>query len=627
VQRPHFAAAPPRFLRWLVVAFATLIGWPAIASDPNVERQAQSLQKKAIEDDSLNLNYPEAIKKLATAISKCGEDKCNPTLKGQLYRDLGAVLILSGSVDDGRAAFLKALTFDASLELDPAYKTPMLEQLWRDAKKKGGAPSAGGPAAGGGGAAAEGTSPGTPPAEGGASVPPQGDFAHVPAGSQLVRTPLPIYAEYLGTEKLLRVVVKYRGAGMSDWKPLELRKLESGYAGLIPCKDVTAGAMQYYIQGYGTSDDPVAASGTRTKPYSVPIKTELTGPAPSLPGEDAPKQCPESTGGGDCPPDFPGCHAQKKGAGEDCARNGQCESGQCFAGKCVEKKGEGEECDKDGECSSGTCSDGKCTAPKKSSGDSCDSDDDCSSGTCRDGKCTEGGGAGKKSSKVPKIWIGIGASLDLISLPSSQEVCRLSAAMPPAAPKPLNSAGYQCVDPSGQNFPGTNGTLNDAIKMGVGDSVAGGFAPGNLRLMASFDYALSMNVLLGARAGYVLFTDPASSPGPAFPPVHLEARFTYLFGKDALASSIAPFALLAAGLGEFDASFGVQVVVAGMNQPLNENAWIVAGPFFASGGLGLRFLLGSNVAATVALKGEGAFGGSAGFLGGVAPELGMQFGL
>ncbi len=622
VQRPLPAAAAHRLLPWFALALAAVVALPAFASDANVERQAQALQKKAIEEDSLNLAYPEAIKKLATAISKCGEDKCNATLKGALYRDLGAVLILSGSVDEGRAAFLKALSFDPSLELDPAYKSPMLEQLWRDAKKKAGvaAAGAGEPA---GAAPPGGAAAGSSEVPGATGQPAAGDFAHVAAGAQLVRTPLPVYAEYLGTEKLLRVVVKYRGAGMTDWKPLELRKMESGYGGLIPCKDVTEGVMQYYIQGYGTSDDPVAASGSRTKPYSVPIKPELTGPAPTLPGQEPPKQCAESAGGGgDCPPDFPGCHAQKRAGGEDCSRNGQCESGSCSGGKCVEKSGEGEECEKDSECASGTCSDGKCTAPKKLSGDACDTDDDCASGTCKDGKCGEG--SGKKSQKGPRLWIGVSASVDLVNLPGAQDVCVLNNNNPPS---PKNGAGYECVDPgTGKNFPGTNPAVNASIVQGRGDSVGGGFTLGNIRLMASLDYATSMNVLLGARIGYVLSTDPASSPGPAFAPIHLEARLTYLFGKDALASSVAPLVLLALGAGEFDASFGVQVATTTNMRPLNETAWLVAGPFFAAAGGGLRFLLGPNLAATVAVKAQGAFGGTAGSLLGFSPEAGIQLG-
>ena len=641
-------ASVPAFLA-LAVFVAWTLATQSASADPATEKQALALQKKAIEEDSLNVAYPDAIKKLATAISKCGSDKCKAPLKGALYRDLGAMLILNGSVDDGRAAFAKALGFDPTLELDPAYKSPMLEGLWSDSKKKAGGaagPSESGGAAGAGAGAGSTAGAGEAPGEGGASVPPTGDFAHVPAGSQLVRTPLPVYAEYVGSEKLLRVVVKYRGAGMTDWKPVELRKMETGYGGLIPCKDVAEGSMQYYIQGYGTSDDPVASSGTRSKPYSVPIKSEISGQGPSLPGQEPPRQCSQTVGGSDCPPDFPGCKVQKKSAGDDCHRNGECESGQCASGKCIEKKGEGDDCDQDSECASGTCADNKCTAPKKSGGDSCDTDDDCTSGSCKDGKCKEGDSGHKgRAGKVKKIWIGFAASWDVMSLPAADNVCALTtdglAPLTPGNP-------YQCVEPgTNANFPGSRGTVPDPrqtngqiVTTGSssdrGDYIGGGLSPGNLRLLASFDYALGMNFLLGVRAGYVLFTDPAQNPGPSFIPFHIEARGAYVIGKDALANTVAPMLVLAAGAGEFDANLGVTVKLNPPPQPppppafpkglRNENAWVTAGPLFVAGGVGARFLFSPSVAATVVVKGEAAFGGSAGSLVGLAPEAGMQFG-
>jgi hypothetical protein len=613
VHRILLAIDAPRLFACVSIFVCVLLARPLLGADSNIEKQVQILQKKAIEEDNLNLNYPEAIKKLATAISKCGPDKCGATLKGALYRDLGAMLILNGSVDDGRSAFAKALGLDPALELDAAYKTPALESVWIDVKKKtsgtgGQPPTGGGPEA-------------NPPPDAGAA-PSAGDFAHAPVTTQLVRTPLPVYAEYSGSEQLVRVVVKYRGAGMPDWKSVELRKTGAGYGGLIPCGDVAEGKLQYYIQGYGPSEDPVAASGTRTKPFTVPITAELSGPAPSLPGQEPPKQCAPGAGGGDCPPDFPGCHAAKKLVDEECSTNGECESGSCASGKCAEKKGEGEECDNDDQCLSDSCADGKCAGGRKGVGDPCASDDECSSGTCEQGRCSEK--AGKK--KMRRIWIGVAGSFDLSLLTAAENVCVLNM----TGTAPLNSAGYQCVDPAtSANFPGRNPATNQMIAQGsgsqVGDQVAGGFTLSNVRLLVSLDYALSMNVLIGARAGYVLFTDPAASPGAAFAPVHLEARGTFLLGHNALTNSVAPLLLIAAGAGEFDASIGVTVQSTSGGSK-TENAWVTAGPLFVAGGGGLRLLLGPAVAATAVVKAEIAFGGGAGSLFGLAPELGLQFG-
>ena len=127
----------------------------------------------------------------------------------------------------------------------------------------------------------------------------------------------------------------------------------------------------------------------------------------------------------------------------------------------------------------------------------------------------------------------------------------------------------------------------------------------------------------------MLFTDPGSTPGAAFAPLHLEARFTYLIGHNALTKKgIVPMIFLGAGAGEFDAF--VPVTVLSTSKPpaaLPENAWLTSGPIFISAGGGARFNLSPKVAATAALKFEAGLGGAVGFLPGFAPELGIQFGL
>jgi hypothetical protein len=589
-------------LPWIAVVVAISVAAPAWAADPKIEKEAQALQKKAIEEDNLNVDYPAAVKKLQSALAKCDGDKCSSGLKASLLRDLGAMQILGGSQDEGKASFAQALSFDSSIDLDPAYKNPQLEAIWADVKKKGGAP---------------------PPSAGGAQ--PSGDFAHVPAPEQQVRTPLAIYAEYSGSEKLAKVIVKYKGAGMADWKALELQKVGSGYGSVIPCKDVALGDMQYYLQGFNAANDPVATSGSRNKPFTVPIKPQIAGPPPSLPGQEAPKQCSEMVGE-ECPPNFPGCKAAKKEAGEDCEKDLECKSNSCIGGKCIEKKGGGDECQADSECASGSCSDGKCTSAKKAEGEDCGSDDECDSGSCAAGKCGGGGGG-----KGPKIFIGIAVQGDIYLVPGANDVCLLNS----TGTAPVNTAGYNCVDPNTNvNFPDTTqsnaGAINGSIQKGHSDQVAGGSKFGNLRLMLSVDYALNANMLVGVRGGYVLFTNPATgNPGSAFGPVHVEGRFTYLVGKDALTKrGVSPMVFFGGGVGEFDAYVPVFVYTGTGTTAtqLNENAWITAGPGFATLGGGVRAALGPKVAATLALKLEAAFGGSAGFLPGFAPEGGVQVG-
>ncbi len=216
------------------------------------------------------------------------------------------------------------------------------------------------------------------------------------------------------------------------------------------------------------------------------------------------------------------------------------------------------------------------------------------------------------------MWIGLDLQLDAFFMPRATDVCVLTKGL-------INPQGYSCVNPNtGSSFP-PNAATNAEIQLGHGDEVQGGITFGNVRLLGTFDYALNQNTMLGARAGYVFRTGPPNRP---FPPLHLEARFTYLFGRDALGQvgAIIPMAFVGAGLGEFDAY--VPVTVFQSNGPSNipANAWLTAGPVFASVGAGARFSLGATTALTAAMRLEGAFGGSSHLLPGLAPEAGFHYG-
>ncbi len=221
----------------------------------------------------------------------------------------------------------------------------------------------------------------------------------------------------------------------------------------------------------------------------------------------------------------------------------------------------------------------------------------------------------------PSLWIGVSVEDDLVFLPSANDVCVLDS-----RGSPTNTAGYTCADPNtGSSFPSTV-TIDREITLGSADHVDGGIHAGNVRLLLTLDYALTHNVLLGARVGYVFRTDPS----PVFHRLHLEARLTYAIGRDALTrEGLSPIVLIGLGAGEFDAYVPVTFTVAKSASNIlhgTEKAWLTGGPFFVTAGAGARAQFGRRTALTAALKFTGAFGGSAGFLPGIAPELGIQVG-
>ncbi|MDF2695324.1 MAG: hypothetical protein K0S65_3707, partial [Labilithrix sp.] len=496
----------PRHLR--VVAFSLATGFalfflsPTARAQGRAETDARALQKKAMDEDYLATDFARAQEKLEKAITLCGTVKCSPQLRSRLKRDLAVVQI--GGRDDREEAianFVEAIKLDSSAALEPDIKTKDLEQAFAEAKKR---------------LAASATS--------GTGHAPQGDFTHTPVAEQQERTPIPVYAEYAGEEPLVKVKVRYKGFGMTEWKAAELQKMgENGWGGELPCADVLQGRTQYYLQGFNADNDAVATGGDRVNPYTVPIKKEKPAEPPHLPNAPPPTQCQYT---GDCPPNFPGCLKAPVGVPAETSK--------------VEPVG------KDG-------------------GEFCEEDSECKSNKCLNAKCVD---YEKRVNKAPRFWVGVVGALDYSFVPSADDVCKLRT--PDAMP--INESNYYCTRSDGSDYPSRDrekATENDSIRLsreGGFDRVAtGGGALGNVRVMLTFDWAMNANLLLGARLGLVLNTYPGSEAevdGKRFAmPIHLEARATYVFGKDALAKKgLAPYAFGGAGVAQFETRMPVTVM-------------------------------------------------------------------
>ena len=545
---------------FLLVALLSLLVLPrpAFAQNKQVEAQARQLQKKAMEEDYLVTEFGKASDKLNKAMQICGTDKCSAQLRAQLKRDLGVVQI-GGQInkDEGAKNFAEAQQIDPAVQLDPDLKTKEIEDAWEKAKKGGGGGTGPGPA-------------------------PSGDFTHTPVAMQLVRTPVPIYAEYGGTENIVKVIARYKAFGMTEWKSQELRKIGKGWGGTITCLDVIQGDFQYYLQGFNDQNDPVATAGDRNHPYKVPIKRDkIEGDPPHLPDQPPPTQCADT---GDCPPDFPGCHGSKPSGDEN------------------KGKGEDADCEEDTECESKVCKKNKCTKPEE-----------------------------KSEGKLRRVWVGFSAGIEFMLVGSADDVCKLDQSA-----SPINTAGYYCVNSDGTDYPDRNdrtGTQNkNIVQDGKTDKVSGGGTLGNIRLLLSVDFALSANFMLGVRGGLILNTYPgvaASNDGKssALGPVHLEARGTYIIGKDALLKAgLAPYAMGAAGYGQFTGKVGVSVRETGTAGTKQVDAWSIGGPLFFALGGGIRYAFSPRAAFLGGPRINFALGNGFGLFPSMGLEAGMQFG-
>jgi hypothetical protein len=539
-------------LTLLFALLAATLSTSAFA-DPRTEGVARAAMKKA-ESDYLAMNYGTGAGRIEKAMKACGQKKCGAPTRAALFRDLGTMQYRKGDKDQAARNWAAAVQLQADITLNPAYDAPDLRKAFQAATKGGGGSAGGGDAGGGGGGGGGGDQPG-------------GDFTHTPAAEQKVDTPLPIYVEG-GTEGVVRVVVKYKAPGMTSWKRFDLKKVGDGWGGLVPCADVTAGTLRYYIQGLDDSKESVASNGDARHPYTVAIKDDLSGDAPHLPGMKPPKSCHESS---DCPPDFPGCSKSGDSAGDNGDENGD-------AGK----------------------------------------DDS------------------KDSGPFKRVWIGVMGSIDFQSIPAGKDLCRLD----PNTALPANNANIYCVNKDGTDFPFFPRTdpraqaQNDALIPGSAGQSNGGIQRGDIRLALSFDYALNANMLVGGRLGITLFKYPgeaAYSDGRAWnfasSRLYLDARFTYLFGENALTKVVAPMVFGGFGVASFDShtDSGLTLQEGSTTQSGTVSLWQTNGPFFFLLGGGIRASMSQSLAATLAVRMNGSFG-SNGFIPTFGPEVGIVYG-
>ncbi|HSQ61862.1 MAG TPA: hypothetical protein VLM85_01555, partial [Polyangiaceae bacterium] len=446
------------------------------------------------------------------------------------------------------------------------------------------------------------------------------DLSHTPSDEQTFRTPLPIYVEYTGTESIKKVTLRYKGLGMGEFKPLELKKMGSGYGAEVPCTDVTEGDFKYYIQAYNADGDNVASAGSKNNPYVVKIKKEISSEPPHLPNKPPSKQCKDTS---ECPEGVAGaeCRGESGGGGGN-----------------EEGKGAGEACEDDSDCKSNSCKDSKCTAPKlKSAGEDCESADECSSGACTAGKCAAG------AKKTPKIFIGLDIAYDLTLVPSAQNVCQIDNTTG------AQTSGYGCFDPgndpgnpsgqpyAGRDYPIDPGENNFSGAGANAGAVTGGLAPGNLRISLTFDYAVTPNILIGAKLGVALFHSPSRQGfmgGGAPVGLLAEGRFNYVIGG--ITSAVAPFVGIGIGVSQYDAAVTVPVV-GGTASPANTpdgnpgpaarnvQAWALGGPFYIAPGGGVRIgLNGGAIGLLLGVRLPIAVGTA--FTFSIEPDVGFQYG-
>ena len=493
----------------VLTSFTAVLGSAGLVHAAPKDAAAQKLQRDAMDNDYLAMNFADAESKLKQAIKTCGQSGCAPSVLAQIHRDLGVIYIggLSQTAD-GKAAFVAALKADPKVQLDEDLTTPEIQKAFDEAKRS----------AGKGAVVDEEEAP--RPAKTKRSTVVEGDLFHTPAAEQEVLTPVPVYVEAPEDIDVAKIEVRYKPFGAGEWKTLSLKKLGDGFGGEIPCQDIgtTTGDLSYYIQAIGPDGDIVGTTGSRNNPVQVPIRNTIDSDPPRLPNRPAPAKCEAAV---DCPPGLPGCESKKKKKGGD--------------------KGWGASCEVSSECESGlVCLNGSCEVGDEGGGDDeaqvCEIDADCADGvSCIEGIC--GGG-------TKKWWVSLTVQPDLAFM-SGSNVC---------SPTGQQNDGYACYrQDDGIQYRGVP-------REGQANAIAGGFTFATIRVLLGIDRLIGDNFTAGARLGYAFNGGPDTDNGTAFLPFHAELRAAYWLGdKPFSKKGLRPYFFLAGGLAQVDAKIPVDV--------------------------------------------------------------------
>lgn len=330
--------------RWFLPALAVLFMSALNPGTAFAQRPLQrllDLNRQAM-DAYTNLEVDDAKVKLEEAISVAETGNVRGAPLARTYLNLGVVFVGGyGDNAQGLQYFMQALEIDTNAQLDPLTSTPDIQTVFNLAKSR--VDSTNRTQEPDGNNRGRNTRPPPPQSE----VP--GTLNHTPAAEQLAQTALPVYVT--GTQDASSVYLYYKSTGNRDFTRVQMTPIAEGFGFEIPCADVFAPHVQYYIAAFGADGAPVGFAGTQQSPVTVPVVTARTGPPPALPGRSPPETCAEQ----ECPPGMAGCSSGgggTHGLGDTCAQSSECVSGLTCTDNFCMAAGDGQGDEPDGPSSS-----------------------------------------------------------------------------------------------------------------------------------------------------------------------------------------------------------------------------------------------------------------------------------
>ena len=315
--------------RFRSLFFVTLVLASVLGTQP-VEAQLRrvlDLNRQAM-DSYTNLELDTAMSLLQEALQTAQRGGVTGSPLARTYLNLGVVSI-GGFGDNGQGLqyFNQSLQEDPNIQLDPLTSTPDIQSVFTLAKNRVSASGGGSATPPGGGTTAGGGETG-----GGATPSAPGTIPHRPIHEQLNNTALPIFVEAPADAPVGEIFVYYKAPGMRDYQRLQMRRMEGGYGLELPCSEIMAPKVEYYIAAFGDDGDAMGTAGSPEEPFAVGIVTQRTLPPPALPGQIPPEQCTDT----ECPPGMECASGGTAGLGDTCVANADCRTGlSCQDNFCI----------------------------------------------------------------------------------------------------------------------------------------------------------------------------------------------------------------------------------------------------------------------------------------------------
>ena len=491
------------FSKWFALLGAVTINLFALpATAGSADAEATKLADKAIFDDYLNLRFGPAEKKLKKALSVCGT-KCSPTVKARVFRDLGVVYVAGKDGHDSAiAAFIEALTADPNIRLDRDLSSADAKKVFEEALA----------------------------IVGDAASDSSDDAKSKPAAEATGAPDQPIDADAEDPEpEPAEPAVKAK-----EPEPEKVDDAPPSIEHEAPPEQSTNTPLPLFITLAHLKQRLVARVEVLYRPFGskafnrLPMRKFGRGWAAEIPCS----QIGTTTGV----------------LSYYFVVSGETNQELVTAGSATEpfkttikNKIAGDEPQLPGQPAPAQC---------KQSVDDCPPD---FPGCAPSDDVVDEPKEAKPVGGPSPFWLSLSAQADFLLVPKSDAACAAESK-------------YDCYYGGGlfrdpMNPPA--GVLVGDKLQGAG-TVGGGFALGTARILLGGDYAFTPNFVAGIKVGFAFLGGPqaksANVEGPAFLPLHAEARVSYWFGEGISAGFIRPFIAVSGGIAQVDASVQVPII-------------------------------------------------------------------